>query len=73
LCLFYFQMQNVYAVLLIIWSRFSAATFGPPQVASTHTAAYPMIYPCTATPAVYVSPQQFQYQPVPVSPFLHSG
>lgn len=42
-------------------------TFGPPQVASAHSpaaAAYPVIYPCTAAPAVYMS-QQFQYQPMP--------
>ncbi|PNF39503.1 hypothetical protein B7P43_G11034 [Cryptotermes secundus] len=57
-----------------------AATFGPPQVASAHSpasaaaaaaaAAYPVIYPCTAPPAVYMSPQQFPYQPIPFESYL---
>lgn len=46
------------------------ATYGPPPAASAHSpatnaAAYPVIYPCTAPPAMYMSPQQFQYQPMP--------
>ncbi|PSN45098.1 hypothetical protein C0J52_05077 [Blattella germanica] len=43
-------------------------TFGPPPAAATHTpaaTAYPVIYPCTAPPTMYMTPQQFQYQPMP--------
>ncbi|XP_069675831.1 uncharacterized protein [Periplaneta americana] len=43
-------------------------TFGPPPAAPTHSpaaTAYPVIYPCTAPPTMYMTPQQFQYQPMP--------
>ena len=64
-------MQDVHTAL-IVWCYFASATYGPPPAASAHSpaataAAYPVIYPCTAPPAMYVSPQQFQYQPMPVS------
>lgn len=43
------------------------STYGAPPAAPTHSPAYPVMYPCTAPPTVYMTPQQFQYQPVPSS------
>ncbi|KDR23893.1 Protein boule [Zootermopsis nevadensis] len=44
-------------------------TYVPPPATPTHSpgaaAAYPVIYPCAAPPTMYVTPQQFQYQPMP--------
>jgi hypothetical protein len=66
------QTWHLHAVL-VIWLWFVPATYGPPPAAPTHSpgaataAAYPVIYPCTAPPTMYMTPQQFQYQPMPVS------
>lgn len=55
----------------VIWLLFVPATYVPPPATPTHSpgaaAAYPVIYPCAAPPTMYVTPQQFQYQPMPVS------